>query len=661
LRQVLLTAFIAAVHVTAAMSASAQSPSPVRLLDIPYIQQSEALCGGAAAAMVMRYWGAPDVRAESFEALVDRSAGGIRAQDLLDDLARRGWRAQSFRGDAALVRARLEQRQPVVTLIEDRPGAYHFVVIAAWVNGRVVYHDPARSPFRVVAESVFDAAWATSDRWTMLLLPPEGTAASPPEPAASTAASGATACASLLEAGIAVAKGGDSAGALRIFGSAADVCPQDPGPHRETAGIYALEQRWGDAAIHARAAVQRDPRDQLAWQILAASEYVNGDPDAALDAWNAAGEPRIDLVTVQGLTRTRHSVAAALLALRPDTVLTSERLTAAGKRLEALPSADVAHVKYQPQPGGRANVEALVLERPLLPTSRGSLVMMGARALIDREVAATVSSPTGGGETIGMSWRWWEARERLAFTYAAPSALGVLTADVFSEGQTYGSGDAGFEETRRGGKITLANWTANLLRWEVATGLDVWDGERRTAMISVGADQRLADDRASLRGSVMLLGGAFSAWASRVDAAWRSRARHERFVWLVDGGLDLASTSSPRALWSGAGTGQGRAALLRAHPLLDNGRITSEVFGRRLYHASGEARVWMPPVRQLLRFAPAVFVDAARATRRLDTAGAWHADAGFGFRIAAGSSVVRVDVAKGLRDGATAFSVGWSR
>jgi hypothetical protein len=55
-----------------------------------------------------------------------------------------------------------------------------------------------------------------------------------------------------------------------------------------------------------------------------------------------------------------------------------------------------------------------------------------------------------------------------------------------------------------------------------------------------------------------------------------------------------------------------------------------------------------------------VFLDVARATDRRLPGGAWHADAGAGLRLALpGSGVVRLDVAKGLRDGATVVSVGW--
>ena len=46
------------------------APEPVdaqpssRALDVLYVAQSEALCGGAASAMVLRYWGARGVGAE---------------------------------------------------------------------------------------------------------------------------------------------------------------------------------------------------------------------------------------------------------------------------------------------------------------------------------------------------------------------------------------------------------------------------------------------------------------------------------------------------------------------------------------------------------------------------------------------------------------------
>ena len=60
--------------------------APLTILDVPFISQSEALCGGAAAAMVLRYWGERGLTAESFSHLVDRSAAGIRTDALVNEL-----------------------------------------------------------------------------------------------------------------------------------------------------------------------------------------------------------------------------------------------------------------------------------------------------------------------------------------------------------------------------------------------------------------------------------------------------------------------------------------------------------------------------------------------------------------------------------------------
>src|SRR5512135_643129 len=60
-----------------------RAPEPVRLLEVPYVPQSEALCGGAAMAMVLRYWGEPAVLAEDFAGLVERGGAGIRTDALV--------------------------------------------------------------------------------------------------------------------------------------------------------------------------------------------------------------------------------------------------------------------------------------------------------------------------------------------------------------------------------------------------------------------------------------------------------------------------------------------------------------------------------------------------------------------------------------------------
>src|SRR5262245_62088693 len=114
------------------MAQSSIAPMPgqvsIQLLDVPYIAQTEALCGGAAAAMVLRFWGERGLTAESFAHLVDDSASGIRTTTLIDDLRRRGWNANGVKGSEAVLQRELERGRPPMGVIEDRPGSFHYVV-----------------------------------------------------------------------------------------------------------------------------------------------------------------------------------------------------------------------------------------------------------------------------------------------------------------------------------------------------------------------------------------------------------------------------------------------------------------------------------------------------------------------------------------------------
>jgi outer membrane translocation and assembly module TamA len=97
--------------------------------------------------------------------------------------------------------------------------------------------------------------------------------------------------------------------------------------------------------------------------------------------------------------------------------------------------------------------------------------------------------------------------------------------------------------------------------------------------------------------------------------------------------------------------------------LLDGGIIDDGVFGRRLAHGGGEWRRWVQPAGKPLRIAPALFVDMARASAGLESSDyLWQTDVGVGVRVAVpGAAVVRIDVARGLRDGSMALSIGWTR
>lgn len=694
-----LVAAAAFVAAAAAQGARAQDrEAAVPLLDVPYIAQSEALCGGAAAAMVMRYWGATGIYAESFADLVNRDAGGIRGDDLLRALDARGWEARSFRGDALAVQSHLAKRRPVVALVEDRPGRFHYVVIVAWPSGRVVLHDPARAPFRVLNETDFVRAWEAAGFWTMLMLPGSPDATEPArlrlsQPSQATSSGEAprqsahetsarrraiarvpdgpiagvpdnAACGLVVDEGVRLAGGGDRDAARRLFELAAAACPLAPAPRREIAGLHALAGEWREAAVHARHATELDPSDHHAWRILATAAFLNDDRGGALDAWNRVGAPVVDIVNITGLERTRHQVAAAAIAIEPQTMLTNAALERARRRLAALPAAQTARLSYRPGENGQSQVDAVVIERPLLPVSTPSLVASGVRLVADRELSIVVASPTGGGEVWSASWRWWEHRPRIAAGFAAPAPFGgTWRVDVFDERQSYGSRQHAIRERRRGAAVSIGDWLGGSTRWDVSLGADRWRAGGRGASIGGGIERHLARDTVVLSTRAAAWFGSIDTWTASARADWRSSSKREGHVLSARAGVSLAGARAPFALWHGAGTGQRADVLLRAHPVIDSGHIDGAVIGRRLVHAGVEWQRWLQPVKRVLRIAPAIFVDAGRSSRGGPFSDSRaHVDVGAGMRfVLPGAGLVGVDVGRGLRDGKMAVSVGWRR
>ena len=150
-------------------------PETVRLLDVPYVSQSAALCGGAAVSMVLRYWGEPALVAEDFSSLLEPDGDGIRTGALVAAVRARGWSAYPVSGTPTAIQDHLAHGRPVIALVAAGAGAFHYVVLLAWANDGVILHDPAVAPFRTQSAASFDAAWAASGRWA-LRDPPRRTA-----------------------------------------------------------------------------------------------------------------------------------------------------------------------------------------------------------------------------------------------------------------------------------------------------------------------------------------------------------------------------------------------------------------------------------------------------------------------------------------------------
>jgi ABC-type bacteriocin/lantibiotic exporter with double-glycine peptidase domain len=153
--------------------ALALPPEPAALddLNVPFLPPTEALCGGAAAAMVFRYWGDRHADVQQFAPLVDTRAGGIDTGALAGAVRARGWLATEIQGSLEAIRTNLEDQAPLILLIEDRPSRYHYVVAVGFDDRQVLVHDPTWGPSRPIAVDRLMRAWAATGFWALSVRP----------------------------------------------------------------------------------------------------------------------------------------------------------------------------------------------------------------------------------------------------------------------------------------------------------------------------------------------------------------------------------------------------------------------------------------------------------------------------------------------------------
>jgi hypothetical protein len=648
----------------------------VRVLDVPFLPQTEDLCGGAAVAMVMRYWGGRHIQPQDFAPLVRKEQRGITTGDLTQSVQTRGWHAYPLYGSRGSLEHHLRQGRPVIALVEIRPRRYHYVVVVGSSAEEVVYHDPADLPLRRVTTAEFSHSWARGDRWMLVILPARTTrpasvpaaGGTPPQPDAEPRTppgkSAPPPCRGSLARAVALARSERLVDAAASLDEARLECPSSAAPLSELASVKLVDQQYDEAARLAAEATTKPDADDRTWRVLATAEFLRRQPTRALVAWNRAGEPLMDLARIEGLDRTRYAVVARALDLWPGALLTNREIGRARRRVAEVPAVSTSHVEYAPSGSGLADVRAGLVERSLIPRTPVALIALGAHAIAQREIAWTVVSPTRNGETITASWRWWEERPRIRLQAQVPlyhSGIGgLLELEGFLEQQEYATPAGSLRERRRAAGVSLSDWTLGGVRWTARVGLDRWDDRGAFARLGGALETRALDDRVALRarGNVWVQDGDFGA--ASAGARWRSTGDNASPALLLSGDVAFASEKAPRDLWPGGDTGQARPYLLRAHPLLVNGIVDGEAFGRRLVHGTTELRV---PFRSAgaIRLAGSAFVDVARAWRGPRSRRAL-TDAGLGVRVLLGrEGTLRVDVAHGLTDGARAVSVGWER
>jgi peptidase C39-like protein len=657
-------------------------------LVVPYLPQTEALCGGAVAAMMYRYWGDVHADVQQFAPLVDERAGGIATDVLARAIEERGWQTFRVTGSVELLQEQIDKGRPVMILVADRGIRNHYLLVTGIEEGAVIVHDPTWGPSRRIVFDDLLVAWEPTGFWSLVVLPGEngppsnagdGARGERPSPfvddghveqAERQDRAGAGRCDVLMNDAIARATDRPMSEAYEILEGVHAQCPTDATPLREMAGVRFAEGRWRDAEDLAKQAIVLDGKDGYAPQVLASSRFMQSDLPGALRAWNRAGKPAVNLVEISGLERTRFQTVASATGLSPNMLLTASAFRRAERRLQQMPRFAEARLTFAPEADGYVTVNAAVVERGV-PRGVSEWAASAAVAAIDREARVTLPGATGQGEMWSASWRWWDTRPRMAFGFAAPGLgrlRGVWSVEASWESQQY---HPTFTEARTHGALSYGDWLTGNLRYTMSVGMDNWHGPSfggRTVFAGGSLEHRWRDDRWTIAGNATVWsepsgGSVFHTVAARVR--FNSTAGADKWVYLADAGVERAADGAPLALWPRAGEDMRERVLLRAHPVLRDGVIDltgSSVLGRTLLHTQGEVQRWMASAGPA-RIGAAVFADVGRTLRTAATqpAASTQIDVGAGVRMRTPGihGVLRVDFARGLRDDAKAVTVGW--
>ena len=520
--------FVFVALAASATSAAARDSSPrASLLDVPYLSQTQQLCGGAAVAMVLRYWGEHNVLPQDFASLVEPSENGIRTSVLTDAVTRRGWQAVPASIDAtastAWLASEIGKGHPIIALIEVSPRTYHYVVVVGVTVNEVVYHDPARAPFRIVPIREFEQQWAAANRWTLVVLPAANrTLVADVRPAVpaevAPPAAGTTPCSALVAHSVTLARSGQIDEAERGLLTAQTLCPSGSGAGLELGGVRFLQRRYEEAETLAETALEASPRDETAWELLATSRYLQGDLLGALEAWNQIGRPRTDVVRIEGVERIDHPVIVRRTGLEPRTPITPSDFARAERRLDDLPTIKGVALNYFPRADGSADVRAVLSERSVLPHGAIGWAAVGVNTAFRKELRMPISGLFRQGERLDFRYRWRPNRPRVLIGLDAPAPgwlPGILGIEGLWERQTYppfvAAGPRGATESGRVPQ-RLADTSCSL------------DGRRRRGSSSRGKGS------SRLTGSSTRVGSTITLRRSCLPATGHRRARPARRV-----------------------------------------------------------------------------------------------------------------------------------
>jgi hypothetical protein len=454
--------------------------------------------------------------------------------------------------------------------------------------------------------------------------------------------------------------------------------PERPEAWIERGGLRFLEARYGEACSDLRAAL-RIKDDPYARDLLAASLYLSGRVDEALEEWNRLGKPILRTVTITGLVSAKDQIARRELSMEEGALLDVRAFRAARLRLKEVGIFDRITLRPVPRDEGTADLEVVLRER----TGFGSLPSLLLGAGVDafsHRVRVGYADLMGEGASVSSQYRWQSTRPEVSLSLDWPRPFGApfyLHLHSFGGRQQYELGDGLLERRGGGGEVSARHVLGARSVWEMALRVRDRTFSRPRADAPSGAIVGLEagfEETFKETGQQRLAaaGHLFQTVAgSNLHYTWGLATLNYRLLLRPPDGFALEHSALAAQLHWGLGTrgtpideqfvpgGSPDMELpLRAHPEDQNGVLGVTPIGRSLLLGNVE---WRQRIIRATFFQVGVvlFYDGARiGDTTLGPSRVLH-DVGVGLRLTVpGVSIVRIDYGHGLADGANALFIG---
>lgn len=486
----------------------------------------------------------------------------------------------------------------------------------------------------------------------------------------------------LVGAGVALGRLGRLEESAARLGAAIECDPQRSEAWTERGGARFLQKRYEQAIRDLRSALSRRD-DAYARELLASALFLVGRTEEALSHWNRIDRPRLRMIDIQGLARTRPALVREAIRLKEGELLDAEGYAETRIRLKELGVFSRTSLRVLPVGEGLADVQVVLSERSGLAESPAELVAETGVGLVSERLQLRYVNLFGRAVTVSGRYRWQPTRPELALfvEWAQPLGLDGKLRLVSRRGrQRYALGEP-LDRRIRG--VDLAFRRPTRRRWTAEVGLalasrsysrshsDNLSGTETLGYIAASGPlldrhRHRIEGRAKL-GRAVASGGGYTSGEVELSykGQWGSAdeprdGRSVLAVRLQGAGLTrgapfdawLAPGGSPDMDWPLRAHRQARDGILGFMPLARSLALSNIEWRQRLLTAKPvEAGVvifcdaaWLPG---------SWYVDPSVRGRRS------YLDGGIGLRLGVSSStLVRCDVGFGLVDRAHAIFLG---